>query len=145
LLALLSSLSGVPINQRYAVTGSVNQRGEVQAIGGVNEKIEGFFAVCSARGLVEGQGVVIPAANIEHLMLRTEVVNATPARFKVHAVRNVDEALAIVTGREAGERNKQGKFPAGSVNYQVEQQLLEFSRLRKGFLRSTRTQSRRKR
>jgi predicted ATP-dependent protease len=137
LCALLSSLSGVPIQQRFAVTGSVNQLGEVQAIGGVNDKIEGFFDVCSARGLGAGHGVLIPHANIKHLMLREDVVDAcVRGDFHVYAVTGVDEALQLLTSVEAGVRNGDGEFPAHSVNGLAEARLIEFSMLRRDFARS---------
>ncbi len=120
LFALLSALSDLPIRQSLAVTGSVNQRGQVQAIGGVNEKIEGFFDVCAARGLTGEQGVLVPAANVKHLMLRADVVEAARAgRFHVYAVETVDQGIEILTGVPAGERDGEGKFPEGSVNGRV--------------------------
>lgn len=128
LCALLSALADVPIRQSIAMTGSVNQHGDVQAIGGVNEKIEGFFDLCQARGLTGSQGVVIPAANVRHLMLRRDVVDAVAAgRFAVHAVATVDEALGILTGVPAGTREATGRFPAGSVNFRVERRLASFA------------------
>jgi predicted ATP-dependent protease len=124
LYALLSSLADIPLSQALAVTGSVNQRGEIQAIGGVNEKIEGFFDLCQARGLDGRQGVVIPEANVRNLMLRSDVVEAVRAeRFHLHAVTTVDEGLALLTGREAGARGDDGRFPEGSVNAAVENAL----------------------
>jgi predicted ATP-dependent protease len=124
LYALLSSLTGIPLDQAIAVTGSVNQRGEIQPIGGVNEKIEGFFDVCQARGLTGRQGVLIPEANARHLMLRQDVVEAVRAgRFHVYAITTVDEGLALLTGREAGERGADGRYPDGSVNAAVESAL----------------------
>lgn len=127
LCALLSSLSAIPIKQSIAVTGSVNQLGRVQAIGGVNEKIEGFFDVCRARGLKK-QAVIIPAANVRHLMLKREVVEAMEkGLFNVYAVEAVDEALEILTGFSAGQRGDDGKFPEGSINARVEKRLLEYA------------------
>jgi predicted ATP-dependent protease len=124
LYALLSSLTGIPLAQGIAVTGSVNQRGEIQPIGAVNEKIEGFFDVCQARGLTGQQGVLIPETNTRHLMLRQDVVEAVRAeRFHVYAITTVDEGLALLTGREAGERGAEGRFPEGSVNAAVEHAL----------------------
>ena len=124
LYALLSSLTGIPLDQAIAVTGSVNQRGEIQPIGGVNEKIEGFFDVCQARGLAGRQGVLIPEANARHLMLRQDVVEAVRAgHFHVYAITTVDEGLALLTGREAGERGADGRYPDGSVNAAVESAL----------------------
>ena len=121
LYALLSSLTGIPLEQGLAVTGSVNQRGEIQPVGGINEKIEGFFDVCRARGLTGRQGVLIPAANARHLMLREDVIEAVRAgRFSVHTVSTVDEGLTLLTGRPAGERGPDGRFPEGSVNEAVE-------------------------
>ncbi len=134
LCALLSALSGSPVKQSLAVTGSVNQHGEVQVIGGVNEKIEGFFDVCSDRGLTGGQGVLIPAENVKHLMLRKDVVDAVAAgKFAVFAVANVDQALGLLTGAKAGERGASGKFPTGSVNRLVEDRLAELATIRHEF------------
>ena len=124
LYALLSSLTGIPLDQGLAVTGSVNQLGEIQPVGGINEKIEGFFDVCRERGLTGRQGVLIPEANTRHLMLREDVVQAVrEERFHVHAIRTVDEGLALLTGRVAGERGPDGRFPEGSFNAAVEQAL----------------------
>lgn len=125
LYALLSSLTDMPLDQAVAVTGSVNQRGEIQPIGGVSEKVEGFFDVCQARGLTGHQGVLIPEANVRHLMLRGDVVEAVRAeRFHVWAIKTVDEGLTLLTGREAGERGPDGRFPEGSVNAAVERALV---------------------
>jgi predicted ATP-dependent protease len=134
LCTLLSALARVPIRQTFAVTGSVNQHGQVQAIGGVNEKIEGFFDVCRERGGPDGQAVIIPTTNIKHLMLREEVVAAVVAgRFAVYAVSTVDEALELLTGLTAGVADERGEFPDGSVNQRVAQRLREFSQLRQAF------------
>jgi predicted ATP-dependent protease len=128
LYALLSALADVPINQSLAVTGSVNQRGEVQAIGGVNEKIEGFFDICKARGLTGQQGILIPASNVKHLMLREEVVEAAAAaQFHIYPVETIDQGMEILTGLPAGERDSDGNFPPESVNGRVEQRLIEFA------------------
>jgi predicted ATP-dependent protease len=125
LCALLSALSGLPIRQGIAITGSVNQLGAVQPIGGVNEKIEGFFDVCVARGLTGEQGVVIPAANRKNLMLRRDVVAAAEAgRFHVYAVESADEAIELLTGREAGQPGEDGVYPTDSVNGLVEARLI---------------------
>jgi predicted ATP-dependent protease len=122
--ALLSSLSGVPIKQGIAVTGSVNQNGEVQAIGGVNHKIEGFFACCKAKGLTGDQGVIIPRANAGDLMLRTEVVDAVrEGRFHIWAVSTIEEGIAILTGKKAGARRKDGSYPRGSIYARVDERL----------------------
>ena len=132
--ALVSSLSRVPIRQNVAVTGSVNQLGRVQVVGGINEKIEGFYDVCKERGLDGSHGVVIPADNIKHLMLREDVVEAVKdGRFSVYAVKNVDEALTLLTGVEAGERDGKGEFPEGSVNRKAEDQLVAYAEARKHF------------
>ena len=117
LYALLSALSGVPIRQSLAVTGSVNQFGQVQAIGGVNEKIEGFFDICAARGLTGRQGVLIPAANVKHLMLRRDVVEAAAeGKFHVYPVETIDQGIELLTGVAAGSPDPEGNFPAGTVN-----------------------------
>jgi lon-related putative ATP-dependent protease len=121
LYALLSSLSGIPLRQAIAVTGSVNQHGEIQPVGGINEKIEGFFDVCRARGFAPGQGLVIPERNAPHLMLRDDVVQAVrDGHFHVWAVSTVDEGIEILSGRAAGERGADGVFPEGSFNAAVE-------------------------
>lgn len=128
LYAILSSLSGLPIKQWFAVTGSVNQRGEVQAIGAVNAKIEGFFDVCRARGLTGEQGVLIPASNVRHLMLREDLVEAVAAgQFQIFPIRTIDEGIALLTGRDAGERGPDGTFPEGSVNGLVQGRLREMA------------------
>lgn len=128
LCAILSALAQVPIRQGIAITGSVNQHGQAQPIGGVNEKIEGFFEVCRDAGLNGEQGVIIPRANVQHLMLRPEVVEAVArGQFRVWAVDSVDEALSILTGLEAGERGADGRFPEGSLNARVEAQLMAFA------------------
>jgi lon-related putative ATP-dependent protease len=124
LCALLSALAEVPIRQSLAVTGSVNQHGEVQAVGGVNEKIEGFYDLCAARGLSGDQGVIIPASNVKHLMLRDDVVEAVEVgRFRVWGIETVDQALELLTGTSAGARDDAGRFPDGSVNQRVESRL----------------------
>lgn len=138
LFALLSALAELPLRQDLAVTGSMNQHGQVQPIGGVNEKIEGFHDICAARGLTGTQGVVIPAANVQHLMLREDVVAACEAgRFAIHPIRTVDEGIALLAGREAGERaaEGEGRFPEGSVNALVEARLLGFARTLRAFAR----------
>jgi lon-related putative ATP-dependent protease len=134
LCALLSALSGLPIRQGLAITGSVNQYGQAQAIGAVNEKIEGFFDVCKARGLTGEQGVLIPASNVKHLMLRNDVVQEVRAgRFFIHAVEDVDQAIALLTGVQAGEPDAEGNVPEGTVNYLVSAQLLLLSQMRKEY------------
>ena len=134
LCALLSSLADLPIKQSLAVTGSVNQLGQVQAIGAVNEKIEGFFDICRARGLTGEQGVLIPAANVEHLMLRREVVAAVAAgRFGVFPIETVDQAIELLTGAPAGEPVVTGEMPEKTVNGRVAKRLRELSELRRVF------------
>jgi lon-related putative ATP-dependent protease len=131
LCALLSALAGIGVQQSLAVTGSVNQLGQVQAIGGVNQKIEGFFDVCRRRGLTSNQGVLIPRSNLPHLMLREDVVEAAAAgNFRVFAVRTVDEAMSLLTGIPAGQRDAAGNFPEGSVNRRIESRLQELTDLR---------------
>jgi lon-related putative ATP-dependent protease len=130
LYALLSALAELPIRQDLAVTGSVNQQGEVQAIGGVNEKIEGFYDVCRARGLTGTQGVLIPAANVRHLMLREDVVQAVrERRFSIYPIRTIDEGIGLLTGVESGERGPDGSYPAASVNGRVERRIAAFAEL----------------
>jgi len=129
LYGLLSSLSGCPIRQDIAVTGSVNQMGEVQPIGGVNEKIEGFYKTCQALGLTGEQGVMIPAANEKHLVLSEEVRQAVAeGRFHVWSVRSIDEGIALLTGVPAGEAGQDGVFPEGSVNRRVMDKIEEYGR-----------------
>jgi len=135
LCALLSALADLPIRQSFAVTGSVNQHGDVQPVGGVNEKIEGFFDVCDGRGLSGRQGVLIPAANVKDLMLRRDVVEAVAAgRFAVIPVGSVDDAIACLTGREPGVRTAGGRFPDASINALVESRLTQFAECARGFL-----------
>lgn len=135
LYVLLSTLAELPLRQDLAVTGSVNQHGEIQAIGGVNEKIEGFFDICQARGLTGGQGVLIPHSNIRHLMLRKDIVEACAAdRFAIHAVATIEEGLALMTGREIGERDRDGLYAEGSVNRLVEDRLRAFAQVRRNFV-----------
>ncbi|HLS69255.1 MAG TPA: ATP-binding protein [Kiloniellales bacterium] len=131
LCALLSAISRIPLRQDLAMTGAINQFGEVQAIGGVNEKIEGFFDLCRERGLSGTQGVIIPKANVQHLMLRDEVVQACEeGRFAIYSIEHVDQAMELLTGRNAGERGEDGLFPEGSINRTVEEQLIAFARRR---------------
>jgi len=128
LYALLSSLADRPIKQGIAVTGSVNQKGEVQPIGGVNEKVEGFFEVCKIKGFTGEQGVVIPRTNVKNLMLKEEVVKAIAAgKFCIWAVTNVDEGIEILTGASAGEQRPNGTFPASSINGLVAKRLVKLN------------------
>jgi len=134
LYALLSALAEVPIRQGLAVTGSVDQWGEVQAIGGVNEKIEGFYDICRARGLDGTQGVLIPRSNVQHLMLRDDVVAAVSAgQFSIYAVSSIDEGLELVTGMKAGARGADGHFPPGTLNRAVEDRLVAFAEQARAF------------
>lgn len=128
LYGLMSSLSGFPIRQGIAVTGSVNQRGQIQPIGGVNEKIEGFYVVCKAKGLTGEQGVVIPVQNVENLMLKQEIIDAVQeGKFHIWAVATVDEGIEILTGTPAGERQEDGSWTEGTVNYGVDKRLRELA------------------
>ncbi|MDO9617678.1 MAG: AAA family ATPase [Pseudomonas sp.] len=125
---LISALSRTPLKQCFAITGSINQFGEVQAVGGVNEKIEGFFRLCEARGLTGEQGVIIPHSNVTTLMLDERVLQAVRAgQFHIYAVRQVDEALSLLVGADAGSPNEQGQFPAGSVNARVVERLRDIA------------------
>ena len=124
---MLSAISGLPIKQSMAVTGSINQFGEIQPIGGVNEKIEGFFEVCKYSGLTGTQGVIIPRTNVVNLMLKEEVVEAVAnGQFHIFAIDTVDDGIELLTGVKAGIADKNGKFPKGTVNYQVQQSLNEY-------------------
>jgi lon-related putative ATP-dependent protease len=128
LCALLSAIGETPVRQSLAVTGSVNQQGQVQAVGGVTEKVEGFFDVCRGAGLTGEEGVLIPAANVRHLMLRRDVVEAVErGLFRVFPVETVDEALELLTGLPAGTRDATGEFPEGSLNRRVEARIVGFA------------------
>jgi lon-related putative ATP-dependent protease len=128
LYALLSSLANIPIKQNIAVTGSVNQKGEVQPIGGINQKVEGFFEVCRAKGLTGEQGVMMPTKNLKHLMLRDEVIEAVKnGQFHIWAVSSIDEGIQVLTGVEAGGRKEGGGYPEGTVNYHVDKNLREMA------------------
>jgi len=134
LYALLSAIADVPVRQALAVTGSVNQRGQIQAIGGVNEKIEGFFDVCRARGLTGEQGVLIPAANVDNLMLRRDVVDAAAAgQFHIYPVTSVDEGIALLTGLPAGEPDEDGHYPPESVNGRIVARLTKLAETQRAF------------
>ena len=133
--AILSSLSNLPLRQDIAVTGSVNQNGEIQPIGGVNQKIEGFFDVCRSRGLTGRQGVIIPHQNVGDLMLRKDVVEAAATgKFHIYPVRTIDQGAEILTGVPAGERSREGAYPAGTINFLVDQKLLEVAQKMKAFV-----------
>jgi predicted ATP-dependent protease len=136
LYALLSALSGLPIRQSLAVTGSVNQHGQVQAIGGVNEKIEGFFDICEAQGLTGDQGVLIPASNVKHLMLAKRIVDAAKKDlFKIYSVQTIDQGIELLTGVPAGDRDQEGAFAEGTVNCRVEARLVELAKRQMAFNR----------
>lgn len=128
LYGLLSSLSGIPIKQSIAVTGSVNQKGQIQPIGGVNEKIEGYFQVCKERGLDGTHGVMIPVQNVDNLQLSEEVVQAVKSKkFHIYSVSTIEEGIEVLTGVPAGKKDKNGKFPAGTVNYLVYEKLKKYA------------------
>ena len=128
LYGLLSSLSGIPINQSIAVTGSVNQKGQIQPIGGVNEKIEGFFQICKMRGLTGEHGVMIPVQNVDNLQLSDEIVEAVKNKqLHIYAVSTIEEGIEVLTGVPAGKKDKDGHFPAGTINYLVYEKLKKYA------------------
>ncbi len=130
LYGLLSSLSGIPINQSIAVTGSVNQKGEIQPIGGVNEKIEGFFQICKMRGLDGSHGVMIPIQNVDNLQLSDEIIEAVKnKKFHIYSVSTIEEGIEVLTGVPAGKKDKDGHFPAGTINYLVYEKLKKYSKV----------------
>lgn len=130
LYGLLSSLSGIPINQSIAVTGSVNQKGQIQPIGGVNEKIEGFFQICKTRGLDGSHGVMIPVQNIDNLQLSDEIIEAVENKqFHIYSVSTIEEGIEVLTGVPAGKKDKDGHFPAGTVNYLVYEKLKKYAKI----------------
>lgn len=132
LYAILSSLSGIPINQSIAVTGSVNQKGEIQPIGGVNDKIEGFFQVCKMRGLDGSHGVMIPKLNVKNLSLSEEIVEAVKNRkFHIYAISTIEEGIEILTGVPAGKKDANGRFPAGTINYLAHEKLRKYAEISK--------------
>ena len=134
LYAILSALSGLPIRQSLAVTGSVNQKGVVQAIGGVNQKIEGYFDVCKAKGLTGEQGVMIPASNVENLMLKDEIIQAAKqGKFAIYPVHSIDQGIEVLTGVKAGERKADGTFDKDTVNFLVDKKLMEMAETLKDF------------
>jgi predicted ATP-dependent protease len=129
LYAIISSLSGIPIKQEIAVSGSVNQKGQIQAIGGVNHKVEGFFEVCKTNELTGSQGVMIPKANVKNLMLRKEVIDAVKKRkFHVYQVSTVAEGIEILTGMPAGKADKNGNYPDGTVYGAVQKKLAHYAK-----------------
>jgi lon-related putative ATP-dependent protease len=137
LYALLSALADVPIKQTLAVTGSVNQHGQVQAIGGVNEKTEGFFDICRARGLTGEQGVLIPLANVKHLMLREDVIQAVgEGRFHIYPIETVEQGIELLTGLPVGERDDEGNYPDGSINQRIVARLEEMAEKQREYSRA---------
>lgn len=131
LCTLLSAFSKVAVKQSLAITGSTDQHGNVQAIGGINEKIEGFYDICKLKGFTGEQGVILPEVNIPHLILRDDVVEAIENnQFTLYPVKTVDEAISLLTDLPAGVRNSEGDFPQDSLNYKVEQRLLELAELK---------------
>ena len=142
LYALLSALAGLPLRQGIAVTGSVNQHGEIQAVGGVTPKIEGFFAICKAKGLTGEQGIIIPATNVPNLMLDEEVIEAVRAgQFHVWAVRTIDEGIELLTDRPAGQRGPDGQYPLGTVHRLVEDRLRDYAERLRAFTTDHRTEA----
>ncbi len=134
LYALISSLSELPIRQDLAVTGSVNQKGEVQPIGGVNQKIEGFYAVCKAKGLTGTQGVIIPETNVDDLMLRQEVIDAVKqGKFHIYSVKRIDEGIELLTGVKAGDKDDKGDYPKASINFLANDKLKKLAQAWKEF------------
>ena len=130
LYGLLSSLSGIPINQAIAVTGSVNQKGQIQPIGGVNEKIEGYFQICKMRGLTGEHGVMIPVQNVDNLQLSDEIIEAVKNKlFHIYAISTIEEGIEVLTGVPAGKKDASGHFPAGTVNYLVYQKLKKYAEI----------------
>ena len=130
----MSSIAGVPLRQGLACTGSINQLGRVQAVGGVNEKIEGFFDICRERGLDGSHGVIIPADNVKHLMLREDIVEAVAqGKFAVYAIEGIDDAIELLTGQAAGVRGDDAQFPPGTINRRIEDRLIDYAQQRRNF------------
>lgn len=137
LCVLQSALAGLPLRQDLAITGSVNQHGNVQVIGGVNEKIEGFFDICRARGLSGTQGVIVPAGNVKHLMLRQDLLAAVrQQQFHIYAISDVDQAMELLTGLPAGTADDTGRYPPDTLNAAVQHRLDELSELRRRYIQS---------
>ncbi|HLR32342.1 MAG TPA: ATP-binding protein [Fodinibius sp.] len=137
LYTLLSAIGDLPLKQSFSVTGSVNQHGKVQPIGGVNEKIEGFFDICKQKGLTGQQGVLIPKSNEKNLMLRNDVVEAVrEEQFHIHSVETIDEGMELLTGKEMGEADEDGSYPEGTVNYHITENLRKLAQNRKDFTNS---------
>lgn len=137
LYALLSAIGNIPIKQSYSVTGSVNQHGKVQPIGGVNEKIEGFFDICNERGLTGEQGVLIPASNEKNLMLRSDVLRAVDEeKFNIYSVETIEEGMELLTGLDMGQADEEGNYPEGTINYMITKELDQLAESRKAFASS---------
>jgi len=129
----------VPLKQNVAVTGSVNQKGDIQPIGGVNQKIEGFYQVCKTKGLTGDQGVMIPALNVKNMMLKQEVVDAVrQGKFHIYAVSTIDAGIEVLSGLPAGKKKKDGTYPKGSINYLVDKRLKEMAKKLREFVSPTR-------
>ncbi len=134
LYALLSAIGDIPIKQSFSVTGSVNQHGKIQPIGGVNEKIEGFYDICEERGLTGEQGVLIPEANEKNLMLRSDILESVEGdKFHIYSIKHIDEGMELLTGLDAGEENEDGSFPEGTINYKITSKLNRLAERRKAF------------
>jgi lon-related putative ATP-dependent protease len=134
LYALLSAIGEIPVKQSIAITGSVNQHGKIQPIGGVNEKVEGFYDICEQRGLDGSHGVLIPESNVKNLMLKQEVVDAVKAeKFNIYAISNIDEGMELLTDIPVGSRDEEGNYPEGSINYRVEQKLSHLASIRQEY------------
>jgi predicted ATP-dependent protease len=137
LYSLLSAIGEIPLKQGLAVTGSINQHGEVQPIGGVNEKIEGYFDVCKQEGLTGDQGVLIPASNIKNLMLREDVIQAVrDQQFHIYPIKNIDEGMSLLAGMDMGKRKEDGNYPKGTVNSRVQERLTDFTEKRKAMMKA---------
>lgn len=140
LYALLSAIGEIPLKQSIAVTGSVNQHGQIQPIGGVNEKIEGFFDICKKKGLTGNQGVLIPQLNRKNLMLKQKVLDAVEdEQFSIYAIQTIDEGMELLTDKPIGVRDENGKFGEGTVNCLVEQELDRYASIRQEFAASEKT------
>lgn len=131
-IAILSSLAGLPIRQDLAITGSINQKGEIQSIGAVNEKIEGFFNACKVKGLTGTQGVIIPHQNLDELMLRQDIVEAVAnGQFHIYAIKTIDAGIELLTGVPAGEKDAEGNYPENTVHFKVDHRLRELAKEKK--------------
>jgi predicted ATP-dependent protease len=142
LCALLSALGRIPLKQSMAVTGSINQLGEIQAIGGVNEKIEGFFDICLARGLTGDQAVIIPASNQVHLMLREDIRQVVEqGMFQIYTAAHVEDVMELLSGLPAGKRSGAGNYPRNSFNYKIQQRIRELRKQEQQSKKGNRTAS----